>query len=292
MLPMVYPNSTKDLQSHSDLEKRYLWWVLAAVWKTAETGIAIKGLVDDCQDWSNDEADNWGKFSCVYGAISTVITVAGAGWGGYEHGSGIWNSLKSYLWRRETTGVTSEVFLSHLVSYQLATVNHTQLPWTPVTDSDGVLLLDGSRTGAPILFGYDFNGIPAHMSYDYIGGENMSVSFNFRHQAITRPGLIKREQFNEQDFSTGGLEAGFSYNQQYDGGWLDPANDYGQMDHEVSCELGDLSNNGLQFQIYDNNHHGTIAAGNIRACSEHSYDSGSLFQLDLPTPQNGRCEVS
>lgn len=130
------------------------------------------------------------------------------------------------------------------------------------------------------------------MSYTYEGGMNNSVSLNFRHYSPNNSTTMKREQFNEQDFSTGGIEAGFSYNQEYDGGWLDPSNDYGQMDHEVSCYYSDLSNNGLQFQIYDNNHHGTIAAGNLRACDAGAYDKDSLFQLDLPTPENGNCEVS
>lgn len=74
-------------------------------------------------------------------------------------------------------------------------------------------------------------------------------------------------------------------------GWLDSSNYYGQMDYEVSCYFSDLSNNGLQFQIYDNNHHCTIDAGNLRACDEGVYDKDSIFQLDLPTQENGIREV-
>lgn len=82
-----------------------------------------------------------------------------------------------------------------------------------------------------------------------------------------RSNITKRgEQFNEQDFTSGGIEAGFSYNQEYDGGYLSTSSDYGQIDHEVSCNFNGLGYNGLEFQIYDNNHDGTIAAGNIRAC--------------------------
>jgi hypothetical protein len=37
------------------------------------------------------------------------------------------------------------------------------------------------------------------------------------------------------------------------------------MDHEVSCLFDDLSRNTYAWQIYDNNHGGTIAGGAIRA---------------------------
>lgn len=60
------------------------------------------------------------------------------------------------------------------------------------------------------------------------------------------------DYFNEEDFTSGGLEAGFSYNQNGDGGWLSTTNDYGQMDHEVSCTYAGLGDNSLEFQIYDN----------------------------------------
>lgn len=276
----------------NDIDKRYLWWVLGAIWKTAETGIAIRGLVKDCQDWSNNEADGWGKFLCVYGAISTLATLAGAGWATYKYGAGIWHALSNILEYRDSLEYADYNYTQKLVEYQLVTVNATRLPWSPVFDDAGYLLLDTRIDGVSINFGYDHNGIPAHMSYNFVGGLNNSVAINLRHQVATKNNTTKREQFNEQDFTSGGLEAGFSYNQEYDGGWLDTGNDYGQMDHEVSCNLADLSNNGLQFQIYDNNHDGTIAAGNIRACEAGAYDSDSLFQFQLPTPINQNCAVA
>lgn len=293
MLPVIYPNVTSSTgTSPADLEKRYLWWVLGFVWKTAETGIALRALYKDCKDWSKDEADNWGKFQCVYGAVSTLMTVAGAGWAKYQYGSGIWHALQNILEKREFTQEISNDYLNKLRELQVVAVNHTGLPWSPIFDDFGYLLLDERADSSPIYFGEDFNGVPAHMSYNYVGGTNHSVVMNFRHFSPSNDTLSKREQFNEQDFSSGGIEAGLSYDQNADGGWLDPTNDYGQMDHEASCYLGDMNNNGLQFQIYDNNHKGTIAAGNLRACQEGSYDRDSLFRFSLPTPQNSKCQVS
>lgn len=136
--------------------------------------------------------------------------------------------------------------IEQLVHYQLATVNHTGLPWSPIFDNNGIYLLIQGQQMPLFFFGYDFKGLPAHMSYTYEGGLNNSVSLNFRHSPKNST-IMKREQFNEQDFSTESIEAGFSYNQEYNGGWLDPSNDYGQMDHEVSCYYSDLNSNGIQF---------------------------------------------
>lgn len=123
------------------------------------------------------------------------------------------------------------------------------------------------------------------------------------------------DYFNEEDFTSGGLEAGFSYNQAGDGGYLNTQNDYGQMDHQVSCTYSGLGNNALEFQIFDNStsnsshlffafsredsadlyidHHGTIAAGNIRAYQSGTYDIGSLSDpIDAPLPEQPGCQVS
>lgn len=298
MLPMIYPENSVSISNDTvDLDKRYIWWVIGAIWKTAETGIAIKGLVSDCQDWST--GGKWGKFSCVYGAISTLATVAGAGWAGYQYGSGIWRALNNILQYRDLVETSQHHIIGQLTDYQHATVNHTKLPWSPIFDDQGYLLVDTrAEEHVPIFFGYDFNGIPAHMSYSYQQSDdgNHVVFMNFRHQPKSSnssdSNFSKREQFNEQDFSSGGLEAGFSYNQNNDGGWLDPSNDYGQMDHEVSCNFANLDYNGLEFQIYDNNHHGTIAAGNIRACQGGAYDADSLRQIQTPLPINQNCAVA
>lgn len=64
------------VSSEDTLEKRYLWWVLAAVWKVAETGVVMWNLVTACEDWSSSVSN---KINCVYGALSTLATVAGAG---------------------------------------------------------------------------------------------------------------------------------------------------------------------------------------------------------------------
>jgi hypothetical protein len=224
--------------------------------------------------------------------VSTLLTVAGAGWGGFQYAAAVFRTLRDFWYKRDVDTDYETKVLDLLIHYQVATVNHTGLPWTLVFDLQGNLLVDTRVDSSPILFGYDFEGIPAHMSNNYIGGDNHTVAMNFMHQATTNSSLTRREVFNDQNFDQGGLEAGFIYNQDADGGWFDTGYDYNQMYDEVACYFGDLSNNGLEFQIYDNNHHGTIAAGNVRACEYGAYDTGSLFSVYAPIPINDGCAVA
>ena len=126
-----------------------------------------------------------------------------------------------------------------------------------------------------------------------MGGTNASTLFNIQHIPTSNNVTKRDEQFNEQDFTSGGIEAGFNYNQERDGGYLSTANDYGQMDHEVSCNFNGLGYNGLEFQLYDNNHGDTIAAGNIRACQSGAFDTNELTDItNLPLPINRNCAVA
>jgi hypothetical protein len=84
----------------------------------------------------------------------------------------------------------------------------------------------------------------------------------------------------------------FEY-QASDGGYLNVQNDFGQMDHQVSCIFGSLANNALEYQIYDNNHHGTIPSGRIRAYQYDMFDVNSLRKaIDTPLPEPAGCQVS
>jgi hypothetical protein len=97
----------------------------------------------------------------------------------------------------------------------------------------------------------------------------------------------------DEDFTSGGLEAGFFENQASDRGYLNVHNDFGQMDHQVSCIFGSLANNALEYQMYDNNHHGTIASGRIRAYQYDMFDVSSLRKgIDTPLPEPAGCQVS
>lgn len=101
------------------------------------------------------------------------------------------------------------------------------------------------------MFGYNPKGdgmVYAHKFYPET--QTAYIAYGFVPAPSTNG---KRDDyFNEENFTSGGLEAGFSYNQASDGGYLSTQNDFGQMDHEVSCTYAGLGDNALEFQIYDN----------------------------------------
>lgn len=121
---------------------------------------------------------------------------------------------------------------------------------------------------------------------DNMGGSGKKqVAFKFGLGSGLAPsGNNKRALFNEQYFTDGGIDFILDENPS-DGAvlstvvnfpyypvhtekigliWIIPQYDYGQLNHEISCYMGGSSDAaGHYFQIYDNNHEGTIAGGSI-----------------------------
>lgn len=128
--------------------------------------------------------------------------------------------------------------------------NATGLAMAPMFKVDGELMVH-NKSEMPLMFGYNPKGDGIIFTHAISPGTNTSyMAYGF----VPAPSVHgKRDDyFNEEDFTYGGLEAGFEYNQRLDGGYLSVANDYGQMDHEVSCTYAGLRNNALKFQVYDN----------------------------------------
>jgi hypothetical protein len=293
-LPMLYPNSTAELATNTSarVEKRFLWWYLAGIFKVVETGIALYQLADSCQSWSgSSETSDATKIGCVYGAISTLATVAGSSWLGANWAAkvGLTLSIISGVSKRDEA--SERQYSDLLLDYQRAMVNHTGLALSPMLNTEGELLLH-NKSGMPMMFGYNPRGDGIVLAHSYREADNSTyMAYGF----VPAPSSIQKRDvyFNEEDFTSGGIEAGFSYNQAFDGGYLSTQNDYGQMDHEVSCVFSGLRNNALEFQIYDNNHHGTIAAGNMRAYQAGVYDVNSLgVPIDAPLGLQSNCEVA
>jgi hypothetical protein len=177
-----------------------------------------------------------------------------------------------------------------LIDYQTGMVNATGLAMTPMFNETGDLIVH-SKSGMPLMFGYtpkEDGMVLTHASQE---GTNLTyMAYGF---VLPPSATGKRDVYwNEEDFTSGGLEAGFFENPS-DGGHLSVQNDFGQMHHQVSCMFGSLADNALEYQIYDNNHQGTIAGGNIRAYSQDPFDYGSLEDSpDSPLPEPARCQVS
>lgn len=91
-------------------------------------------------------------------------------------------------------------------------VNHTKLDLTPMLYADGSLVTDPNNNDHPLMFGYDGEGVPSYFSAYYIGGENNTIYARMAAMPRVNGTLSKRENFNDQDFTKGGLEASFGYN--------------------------------------------------------------------------------
>ncbi|KAK5107385.1 hypothetical protein LTR62_001328 [Meristemomyces frigidus] len=146
----------------------------------------------------------------------------------------------------------------------------------------------------PVFQIVDQTNINRYVSYNYLGGPNNTIHFAMHGFTSTSPSSKRDEYYNEEHFTSGGLESGASYNQEYDGGYLTPSNDFGTVEHQVSCHIGgDLSANEYEFQIYDNNHQGTIAGGRLRAFQYDPYDQNQIdSNINSPLPLNTNCEVA
>lgn len=219
--------------------------------KVIETGFALYQIATSCQSWYQDgsgQTSDGTKIGCVYGAISTLVVVAGAAYYGAVAIAAI-GFVLSTLSKRDLS-LTLESHASLLLDYQTAMVNFTGLAMAPMFNNDGELMVH-NKSGMPLLFGYNPKGdgmVFTHTAFEESQTAYMAYGFVPAPKANGKRDVY----FNEEDFTSGGLEAGFSYNQADDKGYLNVQNDFGQMDHEVSCTYAGLGNNALEFQIYDN----------------------------------------
>lgn len=137
-----------------------------------------------------------------------------------------------------------------------------------------------NKSGMPLMFGYNPKGDGMVYAHKFDPDTQTAyIAYGFVPSPSTNG---KRDDyFNEEDFTSGGLEAGFSYNQASDGGYLSTQNDFGQMDHEVSCTYSGLGYNALEFQIYDNSKFGIFlnAAAQLKVKGFRSFRRDTRRQV-------------
>jgi hypothetical protein len=269
---------------------------MAGFW-VVNQAISWWNMVSACQDFS--DASN--VINCVRGAVTTAITVAGAFYGGMQKIGNIasrisdtyigFGGFKRSSVDQELIDAFSEVLgtpVSHLGSWDYAPLG-----------------LDGSlrarKSKDPIdVFGFTSQkGLPMHFSFlghmENMGGsKKKQVAFKFGMGPGVVPSRVRgRDLFDEQYFADGGIDFILDENPG-DGGVLSTNYDYGQMDHEVSCQMGWTSDAaGHYFQIYDNNNHGTIAGGAVAPFrgSDHWSAITQMYNEPFPLPDSPSCDV-
>jgi hypothetical protein len=280
MSKMVHPNSTRSEAVRRDRSSR---WGLG-VSKLANTGDAIGDLASNCKSWSgNDQVEDSRKLGCVYGAIATLITVGGADHATYATGAEIARVLKTYHSTEQERSEPGDpqIISTTLLDYQNFIVNITQSPMALMFDKNANPITYNS-TGLPVMFGINTKGDGMLVTYQP-NPSNISEATAIYGFVPPPPSALNPPKtlasYNQKKFVQGGIEVAYAFNQPSsdDGGWQSERNDYGrQMDHEVSCMFGDLAGNAYAWQIYDNNHGGTIAGGAIRAFRYATYGGKDL----------------
>jgi hypothetical protein len=209
-LPMIYPNTTA-MSNTTSLEKRYNWWALGGYFEMALAGVGIWTLAASCKAWYDDGSENTsaaGKTGCVIGALSTLMIVSGAGVAAATWGSRV--GLTLAILNQHTNvkrDLASPEVTQILIDYQTTMVNATRLAMYPMFNETGDLMLH-SKSGMPLMFGYTPAGdgmVFTHAPHD---GTNMIyMAYGF----VPPPSATgKRDTYcNEEEFTCGGLEAGF-----------------------------------------------------------------------------------
>ena len=281
MSRMVYPNKTSSEAFKRDGNSR---WGLG-VSKLANTSDAIRGLALKCNTWTDsDEIEASRKLECVYRAISTLITMGGASHAKYAHAAELarvltdWYSAEQKQKQNEPRNSRTINFA--LLEYQNVLVNISQSPMALMFD-ESANLITYNDTGLPVMFGLNSKGDGMLVTYQP-NPSNISEATAIYGFVPPPPSASTSNPqkilafYDEENFVQGGIEAAYAFNQPSDGGWLGEHNNYGQMYHEVSCLFDDLSGNTYAWQIYDNNHGGTIAGGAIRAFQYTTYKGQHL----------------
>jgi len=255
----------------------YVWYALTAL-KSARTGFQMKGLVESCKDWSKDGKS--GKTDCLWGALDTAITLgmlATSGWEIYV-AIGLWmaasGSTLPGISKRENGGVQSYVDTYDIQSVQQYISNVTGLPTTTI------LLVNGSALKN------DQTGWPVHASWSHSGTAHLYslMSINGNITAMRIGGWDKDlqkhdEQFNLENFSSGRIESHCNrVGKNVDS--IDANNDFGTLDHQVSCAF-DLESHEYIWYLYDFNNKINIGEGTVAAFQYSTYDQDELKNWDL-----------
>lgn len=304
-------NIIKEHESVSDNKvKRYLWWVIGAViFKTAELVFSWQGIYDSCRHFTES---GWNAAQCIYGALSTIAIYSGASYSAARQVGRLaqWanNNGITILGTQWLAGLAKRDTMwndrHHNITVGISGYNHTFFDtghhWNFTTLYTNGSLYEGMAPSDRIpifnVHGARFNH---HIAMVYVPEHNHTLfKLGFGHIQHLED-LTKRGDYDEQYFTEGGIDFAVDIQDESGEGVVSTSNDYGQMDHEVSCYMGNqLDTNCFAWQIYDNNNHGTIgagAAGPYSGADGEAYYAEDCYKSMLtrrPLPESGNCEVS
>ncbi|OAA72376.1 hypothetical protein ISF_01449 [Cordyceps fumosorosea ARSEF 2679] len=254
-----------DDPSGKTLSKRFPFWFLGAALWTGNQVFAFYSLATSCKEFTSSAGN---AATCVWGAISTAATFIGVA----KHGASTVKIIHDRLaqngisiggWKRDDAVLEAEETLSRLFNMPVALDgfmphHHPKLARLALTEG----------TLWPVFHMYNHHNSSLHFTLTAHEADHSVMSLGFGHKSNEHPaaGLARREKYNDEYFSNGGIDYTDCFNDQQDVDLLNKDGDYQQMDRDVQCYFPDLSNTwGAEIQIYDSKIRGTIGSGSIAA---------------------------
>ncbi|KAE8153288.1 hypothetical protein BDV25DRAFT_137043 [Aspergillus avenaceus] len=256
--------------SESKLGKRIdILWTLGAILWTGNQIFALYGLATSCSEFSSSAGT---AAMCIWGALSTTATFIGAGYTSYNGMKAVaekinWLGTQS-AWKREDYLAVLEADVAELTGHI------SQALKVPVTH-DGFMRHDHPRLrnlnlteGAlwPVFHFYNHQNTGMHMTVTGMHDTHMAMSFGFGHKSDNGSDIHKREAYNDERFSNGGIDFTSCWDSDFSHYTLNTGSDYQQMDRDMQCYYPDLASTwGAEVQIFDESKRVTIGSGSIAA---------------------------
>jgi hypothetical protein len=272
------------------LSKRAIPWFLGAAFWTTNQIFALYGLATSCKSFTSSAGS---AALCIWGAMSAAVTFIGAA----KHGASTVKIIHERLaennirigWKRNNVVLEAEAELSALF----------QMPLT----LDGFLphhhpkigrMKLATGTNWPVFHMYNHHNTSMHFTMTAFEQDHAVMSFGFGHK--THPATLgKRETYEDDYFTNGGLDFTDCFNDAQDTYLLNTDSDYQQIDRDLQCYYPDLENTwGAEVQIYDRNARTTIGSGSIAAFrgSDHASSISAMPGCPAGIPSLDQCEVA
>ncbi|RHZ65996.1 uncharacterized protein CDV56_109411 [Aspergillus thermomutatus] len=244
------------------ISKRAIPWFLGAAFWVTNQVFAFYGLATSCKSFT-DSARN--AALCIWGAISTAATFIGAAAHGAStvkqiHNRLAQNGISIGNWKRDEIVTEAEARMSELLQLPVSLdgfVPHHHPKLARMKLAEGTMW--------PVFHFYNHHQTGMHFTLTAYEEDHAVMTLGFGHKS-DNSSIAKRESYNDEYFSNGGIDFTDCFNDAQSTYLLNTASDYQQMDRDIECYFPDLQNTwGAEIQIYDSNVRTTIGSGSIAA---------------------------
>ncbi|KAJ9486536.1 hypothetical protein VN97_g6811 [Penicillium thymicola] len=279
-----------EYENHGNaVSKRAIPWFLgAAFWATNQV-FAFYGLASSCKSFT-ESAGN--AALCIWGAISTAATFIGTAAHGAStvkqiHDRLAQNGISIGNWKRDDAVSEAEAEMSKLLQLPVtldgfAPHHHPKL--------GRMKLAEGTLW--PVFHFHNHQKTSMHFTLTAYEEDHAVMTLGFGHKS-DNSSITKRESYNDEYFSDGGIDFTDCFNNQQSTYLLNTASDYQQMDRDIECYFPDLANTwGAEIQLYDSNIRGTIGSGSIAAYrgSDHASSISVMPGCPAGVSSSSKCK--